>query len=389
VAVDPAPAPGGFTAHAASGAVYLSWNASTAVDHLHYNLYRRTAGATSWTLLATGLDTESYRDGTVVNGTVYEYAVADFDFTALESPLTAIATAAPRVLDTFTAITYVDATRSNLALAAGGTWNPPINGSPGADNQWRERTGFANNGNIWEAGGEVAENAPRLTMTVTGLQAHRVYEVFAYFWASDGVNWRLRAGKVTDSQLASFIGHDSAGTTDLHADPLRFGAPVTPFTNPSLGLGVTTAGFHFGNHFTNPNESILLAEASRTLYQAPLGWIASDASGRLAVAIDDLPATGSSTRTWFDGIGYRLTTTGPEFSVVSTARSQSQVTLEWESYGNLTYSIIASRAVTLPYDIVIATNIPAATGLRTRYTFTLPPALVGDPNLFFKVVASP
>ena len=69
---------------------------------------------------------------------------------------------------------YLDATSGvsgNTTLAAGGTFSPPLNGTTGADNNWEQRTPFASGGNVYESGGEVAENAPQLKTTVTGLVA--------------------------------------------------------------------------------------------------------------------------------------------------------------------------------------------------------------------------
>ncbi len=119
---------------------------------------------------------------------------------------------------------YVDATSGtggNTTLANGGTFTPPLNGTTGADQNWEQRTVFAASGNIYESAGEVAENAPELRTTITGLTPGATYQIHAHFWDGSGTGaaWNLRAG--------------------LSANP----GANTLFANPaeSAGLGATSA----------------------------------------------------------------------------------------------------------------------------------------------------
>lgn len=196
-------------------------------------------------------------------------------------------------------ITYVDATSGvsgNTALAAGGTFSPPLNGTTGLDNQWEQRTVFASGGNVFEAAGEgaaVTENAPRLVTTLSGL-VDNTYDVYAYFWSPGNATtdntqqWLLRAGLV-----------NTPGDLQLYSRVI--GVVTTPVNPPGMLIGsqvTSTAGFTVA--------PTLITEGGRNLWQAYLGQATvSGGGGTLQVFIDDYSPAGSvNNRTWYDGVGY-------------------------------------------------------------------------------------
>lgn len=189
----------------------------------------------------------------------------------------------------FGQVTYVDATSGvggNTTLANGATFNPPLNGTTGADNNWEQRTALGSGGNVFESGGEnAAENAPELKMTLSGLTPGARYEVFAYFWdpGSTTEDWNLRAG----------VSPNPGGNTIYSA------ADATGDFAGAVGAGLASA-------LTHTIAPSLFLESGRNLLAAPVGTLTADSAGNISVYIDDLPAaTTVNRRTWFDGLGYR------------------------------------------------------------------------------------
>jgi hypothetical protein len=183
-------------------------------------------------------------------------------------------------------ITYVDANHGeagNTKLATGVVFAPTTENS-GTDYLWRLRTGFANSGTIYEAGGTFSEtdnteDCPRLVTTVSGLP-EGTYKVYVYFW-SDENSWRIRADlKGKDAQLPLFCSR----AADEDAAP----------------IGTPAAVLAKAEDF---EAAPLLSEGNRTLWQAYLGEVKGTT---ITVFIDDDPGHKThNLRTWYDGIGYQ------------------------------------------------------------------------------------
>jgi hypothetical protein len=183
-------------------------------------------------------------------------------------------------------ITYVDATdgsAGNTKLASGEVFASTTVNS-GADNLWRLRTGFANSGTIYEAGGTIddvnnTEDCPRLVTTVSGLP-EGTYKVYVYFW-SDESSWRIRADlKGKDAQLPLFYSR-------------ALGQEAAPIGTPPAALAKAE----------DFKDVPLLSEGNRMLWQAYLGEVKGTT---ITVFVDDDPEHKTHTcRTWYDGIGYQ------------------------------------------------------------------------------------
>ncbi len=171
-------------------------------------------------------------------------------------------------------VTYLDADASNTnrldGAAIGATG--PTDAVGASDNQWHERTGFGNGGNVYASNDSGAENAPMLKTTISGLGSG-VYDVFAYFWSDNDEDWRLIAG-LEESNLIDYRKYGSQ-----HADAGQFDAAVTVAAN---------------------NNDLLL-------YRAYLGRSQVTDGAAIEVLIDDWQTlNGSASRTWYDGVGYAL-----------------------------------------------------------------------------------
>jgi hypothetical protein len=111
---------------------------------------------------------------------------------------TAVPTSSTTITNPPLVFNYVDATSGsggNTTLANGSVFSPPLNGTTGADNNWEQRTIFGSGGNIFESGGETAEDAPELRTTISGLVPGANYAVNVFFWDATGTteNWNIRA----------------------------------------------------------------------------------------------------------------------------------------------------------------------------------------------------
>jgi fibronectin type 3 domain-containing protein len=117
-------APTGLTAVAGSGAVALSWTASTGATS--YKIYRgTTSGGESATAVASGVSSTHYSDSSVTNGDEYFYKVAAVN-SAGTSPLSNEASATPKLakptISSFlaTPATIASGSSSTLSWAAAG-----------------------------------------------------------------------------------------------------------------------------------------------------------------------------------------------------------------------------------------------------------------------------
>jgi hypothetical protein len=171
---------------------------------------------------------------------------------------------------------YVDASTGNTvrsdgsALAATG----PSAAEGNADSNWHWRTGTGNNSDVLASGGSAAENAPALRTTLSGL-SDGAYDIFAYFWANPAQDWRIQAGfAANDLQLYRDNGAQQAEASQF--DPL----------DPSV---------------------VLSGVSSSALYRLFVGRTAVSGGSAVNVFVDDFSAN-TTTRTWYDGLGYALVT---------------------------------------------------------------------------------
>jgi hypothetical protein len=207
-------------------------------------------------------------------------------------------------------LTYVDATAGaggNTTLANGSTFSPPLNTSTAGDNLWKQRTVLGSGGNVFEAGGDGAENAPELRASLTNLIPAANYALYAFFWDATGntENWSLRAGFTS-----------APGT-----NPLYSAADATGL------LGAT--GAVLASSLTYTVAPTLFVEANRVLQAAALGNTTADSNGVINVFPDDKPSTiGANNRTWFDGLGWALLTAAYPTNLNFTING-SNLTLAW------------------------------------------------------------
>ena len=189
------------------------------------------------------------------------------------------------------AVTYVDATSGiggNTTLSGGGTFDPPLNGTTGQDDNWEQRTTFGSGGNIYEAAGEgtATENAPELRTTIGGLTAGQEYRVYALFWdpTSTTEDWNMRAG-LTAGSPTLYSAADATSETALA------GAVAAPLAST----------------LTYDTAPTIFSEGGRALLAADVGTAFADANGQLAVFVDDLGAPGTvNLRTWYDGVAFEV-----------------------------------------------------------------------------------
>jgi hypothetical protein len=213
-------------------------------------------------------------------------------------------------------LVYVDATSGvagNTALAAGGTFSPPLNVTNGLDNLWEERTVLGSGGNILESGGEspgFAENAPELRTTIAGLTPYATYKVYALFWdpTSTTEDWNIRAG---------FSASPGSNTLFSAAD-----------STAELG-GANAAVLAGGLSYSNPPS--IFSESGRALLAGLVGTTMADGAGTIPVFIDDLPLPARTTvnqRTWYDGLAYaQVIAMTPTH--IAAAKAGNQLVLSW------------------------------------------------------------
>ena len=255
-------------------------------------------------------------------------------------------------------LTYVDATSGvggNTTLADGSTFSPPLNGTAGADNNWEQRAVFGSGGNIFESGGEAAEDAPELRTTLGGLVPGANYSISAFFWDATGTteNWNLRAGFTAGSG----------------ANPLYSAADAAGPLGATGGVNASTLSYA-----TAPT---VFVEANRVLQAVNLGVATADGAGTISVFLDDKPSTiGANNRTWYDGLGYAVVVATAPPSITSNL-SGGILTLAWpathtgwqlQTQTNSPASGLGANWVTVPGSA--ATNqvsFPVAAGLGTVF----------------------
>lgn len=193
-------------------------------------------------------------------------------------------------------LTYVDASAANTVRRDGVPFAPAAQGNTSIDNNWETRL-LGNNGNVYEAGADGPEDAPILTTTITGLNPNTTYLVHACFWDASSGNWRVKA-TIDPSRI------DDSGTPTNLSDDFLPTSPLSHFAaDNNAGGTATQASLASASSFgTNP----LFTEGDRRLMSAVLGTTTSNASGELVVYIDDLAGVTQDSRTWYDGIAYRI-----------------------------------------------------------------------------------
>jgi hypothetical protein len=175
---------------------------------------------------------------------------------------------------------YVDATSANTTrsndAAIGATGPSTAEGA--ADGNWHVRTGLGNGaGNdILASGATGAEDAPALATTLTGF-ADGTYDIFAYFWADQSNDWRIRVG-LDPNSLMLVRDNGAQQATISEFDPAS--GPMT-----------------------------LSGAAGASLYRQYVGRVNVLGSSSISVYIDDQvlsSAAAGTTRAWYDGVGYAL-----------------------------------------------------------------------------------
>ena len=175
-------------------------------------------------------------------------------------------------------ITYVDA----VVPTDVGNSSPATATASGTDDLWRTRTGFANGGTIYEAGGIYGETSnPEdclrlLTKIVVPANPNgEGYDVYAYFWSDTSNTWRIGASLTNDAVLPLYIANT---------------APVTQAVASDF------------------NSAVLVAEGNRLMWQAYLGIVGVGVTtGDVTIKAyidDDAAHMHHNLRTWYDGIGY-------------------------------------------------------------------------------------
>lgn len=208
------------------------------------------------------------------------------------------------------ASSYLDATSGpggNTVLADGSLFSPPLNGSTGADDQWEQRTVFGSSGNIFESGGETAEDAPELQTTITGLAPHAHYTIHVLFWdpTSTVEDWSIRAGFTSNP-----------GANALYSAPDATGE-----------LGSTAA--LLASTLTYATAPTVFSESGRALLAASLGATTADMNGEIKVFIDDKPSTiGANHRTWYDGLAW-APVIAPDPVALAWSLSGTALSLSW------------------------------------------------------------
>ena len=256
-------------------------------------------------------------------------------------------------------VTCVDASSGaggNTTLADGSVFSPPLNGTTGADNNWEQRTVFGSRGNIFEAGGETAEDAPELRTTITGLVPGASYALYVLFWDAVGTteNWSIRAGFISAA----------------NANPLYSALDAADL------LGARPASLASALTYASPPT--IFVEANRVLLAASLGATVADGDGAIQVFIDDKPSTiGANNRTWYDGVGWALATAGYP-TTLSYHAAGNTLSISWPTthLGWILQSETNSLGLSLNWQDV------AGSDSQTQVAMTISPA---DPPTFFRL----
>jgi hypothetical protein len=142
------------------------------------------------------------------------------------------------------------------------------NTSTEPDGIWGLRSGFANEGTIFESSGTGSgiEDSMAVMTTVSGLTAGQLYRVEVVYWSSESQNWAVNAGFDLDSMTLF--------------DRLGDGAVAGTWTD--------------------------IQEGDRLELLGTVGIVEADVNGQIKVYVDDKPSSASQggwyDRSWYDGI---------------------------------------------------------------------------------------
>lgn len=187
--------------------------------------------------------------------------------------------------------TLADGTPMNLVADQASLTNPedyfnkgdtldPVGQIP----HWLERPRAAANGTnstVYVASPQFGDDAmnvdvPVIKTTITGLTPGETYDVQGFYWDRSGPAWDISFG-LTEAGLTAF---------------------------PDPGVRAVDSTFTGTVSFVDAGGAINLAQAN-------LGEAVADASGTIAIFIDDGPSTD---RTWYDGVGFAQVTFAPGFA---------------------------------------------------------------------------
>lgn len=192
--------------------------------------------------------------------------------TKTANKLTAITALAMLAGTADAAVVFVDATTENT-VEASNTANDYTATS------WNFRSGFGSSlgdAGILESYGGSGD--PELKTTISGLNAG-LYDVYVFYMTlpdNEDNDWPIRAGLSSDPD-ANTLYDESNGTNAA-------GLTFAPGSDPVA---------------TNQNTG-------QTHYYAVIGQVSVGDGGSIDIFVDDLPATSSLSRTWYDGVGYEL-----------------------------------------------------------------------------------
>lgn len=246
-----------------------------------------------------------------------------------------------QVIESAGPVTYVDAdfntnvTQPNGNAAVQGVHYDNIGGGTAlANDRWDIRA-FGNNNTVFSSNNTGGEDAPPLRVTIDGLVPGQAIEVFAYTWGNS--LWGLRADLVGPNDDGTADGQVDRGWNTNHSQGSAFEA-MAYLTNNDSGssqnpgpLSTATGGdprYENGGYFANGTGIIETKESNRSLYQAALGVQSADANGEVFVYFDDLANVTDANRTFFDGVGYRITDPTNIVAQTNTLTIAGDVTLE-------------------------------------------------------------
>ncbi|HEX6963008.1 MAG TPA: autotransporter-associated beta strand repeat-containing protein, partial [Lacipirellula sp.] len=234
---------------------------------------------------------------------------------------------------------YVDATHGpsgNTMLATGGTFTPTTNPD------WQQRTGFANNGQLYQGGSDDPNSAGTLKTTISGLTPGQTYTVYANYWGATGSSWRILAGA-------------SAGSLTL------FDSPADAVAGAADGVDADTLIY---------SAQPLTEEGNRSMWGAPLGNLVANSSGQIEVFVDDTGTVDGDDRTWYDGVSY---STGATAFLSETMTLQGDLTLNAGS--TLALDIATPDALDR---LAVAGNLLAGGTLQVMMQAGAPSPTAGD-----------
>ncbi len=187
-------------------------------------------------------------------------------------------------------IQYTDATPSNTTLADGDpltTTGPAPGGGP-TDDAWHRRSGAGNGDGVFTAGETGDEDAPAVKTTLAAAAGE--YDVFAFFWADPDEDWQVSLGL-------------AAGEMRTFRRAFTEQASAEDFASSMIVTGTTVH-----------------------LYKAYLGRVRLH-SPTMAVFVDDSSrGAGSTTRTWYDGVGVAAVARGDRGTRRALARVHRMLT---------------------------------------------------------------